>query len=147
MPPAMRRASGPQAARPDGPSLPSRPARVVPRPLTGLASLLGVKMTSPAERDPFTGPDGPAGADRRDARLAPGPARRPVRGAARDPPARGTVLPRGRPRASAVAVLTDAGGRELATACALPAFVLTDVRARLGEVCRRCVQLGCSIST
>src|SRR5438094_63517 len=41
-------------------SLPSRPARVTPRPLSGLASLLGVKMTSPAERDPFTGPGDPA---------------------------------------------------------------------------------------
>ena len=49
MPPAMPGSSG------NG-SLPSRPARVTPRPLTELASLLDVKMTSPAERDPFTGP-------------------------------------------------------------------------------------------
>src|SRR5205814_275502 len=41
-------------------SLPSQPARVTPRPLTGLARLLGVTMTSPAECDPFTGPGAPA---------------------------------------------------------------------------------------
>ncbi len=48
-------------------------------------------------------------------------------------PARRAVLPRGG-RAGAVAVLTDPGGRDLADGCALPVFVVNDVRARLGEV-------------
>ena len=36
--------------------------------------------------------------------------------------------------AGAVAVLTDPAGRELAAGCGLPVFVVTDPRARLGEV-------------
>jgi UDP-N-acetylmuramoyl-L-alanyl-D-glutamate--2,6-diaminopimelate ligase len=133
VPPAVRRASGPPAARPDGPSLPSRPARVAPRPLTGLASLLGVKMTSPAERDPFTGPDGPpvlTGVTHDSRRVRPGDLYAALPGTRQH----GAQYCREAARAGAVAVLTDAGGRELATACALPVFVLTDVRARLGEV-------------
>ena len=143
MPPAQPPASGPPPVRPDevhpdgvqpdGAGLPERPARVTPRPLTALASLLGVKMTSPAERDPFTGPDGLAGVtgvthDSR--RVRPGDLYAALPGARQH----GARFCRDAARAGAVAVLTDAGGRDLATACGLPVFVVTDVRARLGEV-------------
>jgi len=114
-------------------SLPSRPARVTPRPLSGLASLLDVKMTSPAERDPFTGPGDPAvltGLTHDSRRVKPGDLYAALPGTRQH----GARFCREAARAGAVAVLTDAGGRDLATACGLPVFVVSDVRARLGEV-------------
>src|SRR5487761_1148346 len=129
----MRRASGPPAARPADASLPSRPSRVAPRPLTGLASLLGAKMTSPAEQDPFAGAGGPpavTGVTHDSRQVRPGDLYAALAGTRQH----GAQFCREAARAGAVAVLTDAGGRDLATACALPVFVLTDVRARLGEV-------------
>jgi len=123
VPPAMRPASG---------SLPERPARVAPRPLAGLASLLGVTVTSPAERDPFTGPDGPpalTGVTHDSRRVRPGDLYAALPGAHQH----GARFCRDAARAGAVAVLTDAGGRDLATACGVPVFVVTDARARLGE--------------
>src|SRR5487761_1570116 len=128
----MRRASGPPAARPADASLPSRPSRVAPRPLTGLASLLGAKMTSPAEQDPFAGAGGPpavTGVTHDSRQVRPGDLYAALPGTRQH----GGQFCREAARAGAVAVLTDAG-RALATACALPVFVLTDVRARLGEV-------------
>ena len=133
MPPATPPASGPPAERPAGASLPSRPARVPPRPLTGLASLLGVKMTSPAERDPFPGPPGAAqltGVTHDSRQVRPGDLYAALPGSRQH----GARFCREAARAGAVAVLTDPGGRDLAMACALPVFVLADVRARLGEV-------------
>ena len=114
-------------------SLPSRPARVTPRPLTELASLLDVKMTSPAERDPFTGPGDLAavtGVTHDSRRMRPGDLYAALPGMRQH----GARFCREAVRAGAVAVLTDAGGRDLATACGLPVFVVSDVRARLGEV-------------
>src|SRR5205814_1292936 len=114
-------------------SLPSRPARVTPRPLTGLARLLGVTMTSPAECDPFTGPGGPAaltGATHDSRRVRPGDLYAALPGNRQH----GARFCREAARSGAVAVLTDPAGRDLATGCALPVFVVTDVRARLGEV-------------
>src|SRR5215472_11059330 len=114
-------------------SLPSRPARVTPRPLSGLAGLLDVKMTSPAERDPFTGPGDRAaltGVTHDSRRVRPGDLYAALPGTRQH----GARFCREAARAGAVAVLTDAGGRDLATACGLPVFVVSDVRARLGEV-------------
>ena len=114
-------------------SLPSRPARVTPRPLTELASLLGVKMTSPAERDPFTRPGDLAavtGVAHDSRRMRPGDLYAALPGMRQH----GALFCREAVRAGAVAVLTDAGGRDLATACGLPVFVVSNVRTRLGEV-------------
>jgi UDP-N-acetylmuramoyl-L-alanyl-D-glutamate--2,6-diaminopimelate ligase len=114
-------------------SLPLRPAHISPRPLTGLASLLGVRMTSPAERDPFYGPDGPAmvtGVAHDSRRLRPGDLYAALPGMRQH----GALFCREAAAAGAVAVLTDADGRDVATACGLPVFVVTDVRDRLGEV-------------
>src|ERR1700722_6205851 len=113
-------------------SLPSRPARVTPRPLTELASLLGVKMTSPAERDPFTRADLAAvtGVAHDSRRLLPGDLYAALPGMRQH----GARFCREAVRAGAVAVLTDAGGRDLATAWGLPVFVVSNVRTRLGEV-------------
>jgi UDP-N-acetylmuramoyl-L-alanyl-D-glutamate--2,6-diaminopimelate ligase len=114
-------------------NLPSRPARVTPRPLSGLASLLDVTMTSPAERDPFTGPGDPAvvtGVTHDSRRVRPGDLYAALPGTRQH----GARFCREAARAGAVTVLTDAGGRDLATACGLPVFVVSEVRARLGEV-------------
>src|SRR5215469_1033434 len=114
-------------------SLPSRPARVAPRPLSGLARLLDVKMTSPAERDPFTGPGDRAvvaGVTHDSRRVRPGDLYAALPGTRQH----GARFCREAAGDGAVAVLTDADGRDLATACGLPVFVVSDVRARLGEV-------------
>jgi UDP-N-acetylmuramoyl-L-alanyl-D-glutamate--2,6-diaminopimelate ligase len=89
-------------------------------------------MTSPAERDPFTGPGGPAvtGVTHDSRRLRPGDLYAALPGTRQH----GARFCREAAAAGAVAVLTDAGGRDLAMAAGLPVFVVTDVRARLGEV-------------
>src|SRR5579875_573420 len=113
MPPA----SGPPAApRPgagypsaSGGDLPSRPNRVTPRPLAGLASLLGVKMTSPAELDPFAGPSGPArmtGVTHDSRQVRPGDLYAALPGTQQH----GARFCREAAAAGAVAVLTDHGG-------------------------------------
>jgi UDP-N-acetylmuramoyl-L-alanyl-D-glutamate--2,6-diaminopimelate ligase len=137
----MHPASGPPAtSRPGaghwpvpGGDLPSRPGRVTSRPLAGLASLLGVKMTSPAELDPFTGPAGPArltGVTHDSRRVRRGDLYAALPGSHHH----GARFCREAAAAGAVAVLTDAGGRDLAMDCPLPVFVVGDVRARLGAV-------------
>jgi UDP-N-acetylmuramoyl-L-alanyl-D-glutamate--2,6-diaminopimelate ligase len=129
MPPA----SGTPAASGSGANMPLRPARVTPRPLTGLASLLGVRMTSPAELDPFAGPDGPARLTgvTHDSRLVqPGDLYAALPGSHQH----GARFCREAAAAGATAVLTDHGGRDLALDCGLPLVVVGDVRARLGQV-------------
>jgi UDP-N-acetylmuramoyl-L-alanyl-D-glutamate--2,6-diaminopimelate ligase len=114
-----------------GAGLPLRPSRVIPRPLTGLASLLGIKMTSPAELDPFTG--GPAkitGITHDSRQVRPGDLYAALPGSQQH----GARFCRDAAAAGAAAVLTDHDGRDLALNCALPVFVVNDVRARLGEV-------------
>jgi UDP-N-acetylmuramoyl-L-alanyl-D-glutamate--2,6-diaminopimelate ligase len=106
-----------------------RPDRVAPRPLSALASLLGVKITSPAERDPFTGPD--ITGVTHDSRLVrPGDLYAALPGSQQH----GARFCRQAAAAGAVAVLTDPGGRDLAADGGLPVFVVADVRDRLGEV-------------
>jgi UDP-N-acetylmuramoyl-L-alanyl-D-glutamate--2,6-diaminopimelate ligase len=131
-PPAASRRGGDDSRLPGG-DLPSRPRRVTPRPLAGLASLLGVKMTSPAELDPFAGPAGPARLTgvTHDSRLVrPGDLYAALPGSNQH----GARFCRQAAAAGAAAVLTDHGGRDLAMDCPLPVFVVGDVRARLGEV-------------
>jgi UDP-N-acetylmuramoyl-L-alanyl-D-glutamate--2,6-diaminopimelate ligase len=125
------------AAHPDSGRLPLRPDRVAPRPLTALASLLGVKIASPAQRDPaaldpYGGLDGPAVTGvTHDSRLVrPGDLYAALPGSQQH----GARFCRAAAAAGALAVLTDAGGRDLATASGLPVFVVSDVRDRLGEV-------------
>ena len=113
--------------------MPSRPAHVVPRPLSGLTRLLDVKMTSPAEREPFDGPGGPAsitGVTHDSRRVRPGDLYAALPGSRQH----GALFCREAAAAGAVAVLTDPDGRDVATGSALPVFVVGDVRARLGEV-------------
>jgi UDP-N-acetylmuramoyl-L-alanyl-D-glutamate--2,6-diaminopimelate ligase len=113
--------------------LPPRPSQTAPRPLSGLASLLGVKMTSPAELDPFTGPSGPAqltGVTHDSRRVRPGDLYAALPGSQQH----GARFCRDAAAAGAVAVLTDPGGRDLALDCGLPVFVISDVRDRLGDV-------------
>ena len=137
MPPASGppAASSPGAAAPSRPGadLPSRPGRVTPRALTGLASLLGVKMTSPAELDPFAGPDGPArltGVTHDSRRVRPGDLYAALPGTQHH----GARFCDDAAAAGAVAVLTDPDGKSLARHCGLPVFVVADPRARLGEI-------------
>jgi len=113
--------------------LPLRPSQIVPRPLTGLASLLGIRMTSPAELDPFAGPDGPprlTGVTHDSRLVQPGDLYAALPGSQQH----GARFCRDAAAAGAVAVLTDPGGRDLALDCGLPVFVVSDVRDRLGEV-------------
>jgi UDP-N-acetylmuramoyl-L-alanyl-D-glutamate--2,6-diaminopimelate ligase len=103
------------------------------RPLSGLASLLGVVSTGPPAPDLLTGPDGPVlvtGVTHDSRQVEPGDLY--------------AALPGGRfhgaqfcgqaAQAGAVAVLTDPAGRDRALACGLPVLVVADLRARLGEV-------------
>jgi UDP-N-acetylmuramoyl-L-alanyl-D-glutamate--2,6-diaminopimelate ligase len=103
------------------------------RPLSGLASLLGMVTSGPPGPDLFTGPDGPVlvtGVTHDSRQVEPGDLY--------------AALPGGRfhgaqfcgqaAQAGAVAVLTDPAGRDRAQACGLPVFVAADPRARLGEV-------------
>lgn len=129
----MPSASGPPRVAQPGADLPSRPAHVTPRPLSGLARLLGVKMTSPAEQEPFTGPEGAArltGVTHDSRQVRPGDLYAALPGSH----THGARFCRDAEAAGAVAVLTDPGGRDTAVNCALPVFVVSDVRARLGEV-------------
>jgi UDP-N-acetylmuramoyl-L-alanyl-D-glutamate--2,6-diaminopimelate ligase len=110
-----------------------RPERVPVRPFAGLAVLLGLKTSGQDALDAFTGLSGPAGVTgvTHDSRLVrPGdlyvalPGSR-FHGARFCPEAAA---------AGAAAVLTDPAGRDPAVAAGLPAFVVADPRARLGEV-------------
>jgi UDP-N-acetylmuramoyl-L-alanyl-D-glutamate--2,6-diaminopimelate ligase len=111
--------------------LPLRPSHIVPRPLTGLAKVLGVRMTSPAELDPFTGsPARITGVTHDSRRVRPGDLYAALPGSQQH----GARFCRDAAAAGAVAVLTDHAGRDLALDCSLPVVVVNDVRARLGEV-------------
>ena len=133
MPPATPPVSGPPGVSHAGADLPPRPAHVTPRPLSGLARLLGVKMTSPAERDPFTGTDGAAkltGVTHDSRQVRSGDLYAALPGSR----THGARFCRDAEAAGAAAVLTDQGGRAAALDCALPVFVVSDVRDRLGDV-------------
>jgi UDP-N-acetylmuramoyl-L-alanyl-D-glutamate--2,6-diaminopimelate ligase len=110
-----------------------RPERIPVRPFAGLAVLLGLKTSGQDALDAFTGQNGPTG----------------VTGITHDsrfvrPGDLYAALPGGRfhgaqfcaeaAAAGAAAVLTDPAGRDEAVRAGLPAFVVADPRARLGEV-------------
>jgi UDP-N-acetylmuramoyl-L-alanyl-D-glutamate--2,6-diaminopimelate ligase len=108
-----------------------RPQRPPARPLAGLAALLGLK---PAAGRADGGPDPAGGAitgithDSR--QVQPGDLYAALPGAQQH----GGEYAVAAARAGAAGVLTDPAGRELAAGCGLPLFVVTDPRARLGEV-------------
>ncbi len=102
------------------------------RPLSGLAALLGVVMFG-AGPDPFTGPGGPqlvSGVTHDSRRVRPGDLYAALPGSHHH----GAQFCQDAAAAGAVAVLTDPAGRELARQSGLPVFVVSDPRARLGEV-------------
>jgi UDP-N-acetylmuramoyl-L-alanyl-D-glutamate--2,6-diaminopimelate ligase len=110
-----------------------RPRNVPPRPLPGLAVLLGVTMTGPAGADPLAGPDGPlmVSGVTHDSRCAgPGDLYAALPGGSHH----GAQFCEQAAAAGAVAVLTDPDGKDLALHCGLPVFVVADPRSRLGEV-------------
>ncbi len=109
-----------------------RPDHVRPRPLAGLAALLGLRLAGPHAADP--GPPGQPGGltgithDSRSVR------RGDLYAALPGSTVHGARFCGAAAAAGAVAVLTDASGRQGAIACGLPVFVVGDPRARLGEV-------------
>jgi UDP-N-acetylmuramoyl-L-alanyl-D-glutamate--2,6-diaminopimelate ligase len=103
------------------------------RPLSGLASLLGVVSTGPPGPDLLTGPDGPVlvtGVTHDSREAQPGDLYAALPGDR----FHGAQFCGQAAQAGAVAVLTDPAGRDRAQACGLPVFVVADPRARLGEV-------------
>ena len=83
--------------------------------------------------DPFTGPGGPqlvTGVTHDSRRVQPGDLYAALPGSQHH----GAQFCQDAASAGAVAVLTDPTGRELARLSGLPVFVVSDPRARLGEV-------------
>src|SRR6266700_4086005 len=116
-----------------------RPLSVPGRPLPGLAALLGVVMATgpgagqPTGPDPLSGPAGPRrvmGVTHDSRRVRPGDLYAALSGGHHH----GAQFYLEAAAAGAVAVLTDPAGRERARHCGLPVFVLSDPRARLGEI-------------
>lgn len=105
------------------PPLSMRPTVTSPRPLSGLASLLGV----PSGGAPHTAVTGVT-IDSRQVR--PGDLYVALRGAS----AHGATFSRDAMAAGAVAILTDPQGRAAATRTGLPVLVVPDPRAVLGRV-------------
>jgi UDP-N-acetylmuramoyl-L-alanyl-D-glutamate--2,6-diaminopimelate ligase len=109
-----------------------RPDHVRPRPLAGLAALLGLRSADRHRADP--GPPGQPGGltgithDSRSVR--PGDLYAALPGST----VHGARFGDAAAAAGAVAVLTDPSGRQGAIASGLPVFVVSDPRARLGEV-------------
>jgi UDP-N-acetylmuramoyl-L-alanyl-D-glutamate--2,6-diaminopimelate ligase len=110
-----------------------RPLRTPGRPLAGLAALLGVGMSARAGTDLLTGPAGASllsGVTHDSRRVQPGDLYAALPGSQHH----GALFCPQAADAGAVAVLTDSAGRERARRCGLPVFVVSDPRARLGEV-------------
>lgn len=114
-----------------------RPRYVRPRPLAGLAELLGVRTSGRAGPGPLSAPNGSRGIrgamtgithDSR--RVGPGDLYAALPGSRYH----GARFCREAASAGAVAVLTDPAGRDQAIRSGLPVFVVGDPRARLGEV-------------
>jgi UDP-N-acetylmuramoyl-L-alanyl-D-glutamate--2,6-diaminopimelate ligase len=110
-----------------------RPERVPVRPFAGLAVLLGLRTSGQDALDAFTGQNGPSGVTgiTHDSRFV-----RPGDLYAALPGSRfhGARFCAEAAAAGAAAVLTDPAGRDEAVRAGLPAFVVADPRARLGEV-------------
>ena len=108
------------------------PRDVPPRPLSELAMLLGLSAGR-AGPDPLAGPGGPvtvSGVTHDSRRVRPGDLYAALPGSQHH----GAHFCDDAAGAGAVAVLTDPDGKSLARHCGLPVFVVSDPRARLGEV-------------
>src|SRR5215472_1951442 len=103
-----------------------RPAHLAPRPLSGLAELLGVGKTDSI-------PDGPgrlSGVTLDSRRVQPGDLYAALPGER----THGAAYCDQAVAAGAVAILTDPAGRERAARSGVPVFVLSSPRERLGDV-------------
>ena len=110
-----------------------RPRRVPLRPLAGLAVLLGVKTAGRDAPGPLTaasGSRGVCGITHDSRRVHPGDLYAALPGASYH----GGRFCAQAAGAGAAAVLTDPAGKELAIRSGLPVFVVSNPRARLGEV-------------
>ena len=109
-----------------------RPDRVSPRPLSGLAALLGLRAADPegTSRGPIGQPGGLTGITHDSRSVRPGDLYAALPGST----VHGARFCQAAAAAGAVAVLTDPSGREDAIASGLPVFVVVDPRARLGEI-------------
>ncbi|HUD39616.1 MAG TPA: UDP-N-acetylmuramoyl-L-alanyl-D-glutamate--2,6-diaminopimelate ligase [Streptosporangiaceae bacterium] len=110
-----------------------RPRYVPVRSLTGLAALLGLRRPDDSADDHSDLPNnlrGVTGITHDSGAVQPGDLYAALPGSKHH----GAEFCEQAAAAGAVAVLTDPGGRERAVASGLPVFVVTDPRARLGEV-------------
>ncbi len=108
-----------------------RPNYVPPRPLAGLAVLLGLRPADPQRANgPIGRPGGLTGITHDSRSVRPGDLYAALPGST----VHGARFCETAAAAGAVAVLTDPSGRQSAIASGLPVFVVADPRARLGEV-------------
>jgi UDP-N-acetylmuramoyl-L-alanyl-D-glutamate--2,6-diaminopimelate ligase len=103
-----------------------RPRRVSPRPLTGLAALLGLRTSGQAAGEQA----GLTGVTHDSRGVLPGDLYAALPGSS----VHGARFCEQAAVAGAVAVLTDQAGRNAAIRSGLPVFVVADPRARLGEI-------------
>ena len=109
-----------------------RPSHPDPRPLSGLGLLLGVRLTADTGDVPFSPNDSTAvsGVTHDSRAVRPGDLYAALPGSR----VHGAEFSAAAVRAGAVAILTDPDGRERAAATGAPVFVVSDPRARLGEI-------------
>ncbi len=109
-----------------------RPDHVRPRPLAGLAALLGLRPADPERvaAGPLGRPGGLTGITHDSRSVRPGDLYAALPGST----VHGARFSETAAAAGAVAVLTDPSGRQGAIASGLPVFVVADPRSRLGEV-------------
>ena len=103
-----------------------RPARPVPRPLSGLAELLGVGRAESVG----SGPGRLTGVTHDSRAVQPGDLYAALPGAR----THGALHAEQAVAAGAVAILTDPDGRDLAARAGVPVFVVSNPRDRLGDV-------------
>jgi UDP-N-acetylmuramoyl-L-alanyl-D-glutamate--2,6-diaminopimelate ligase len=106
-----------------------RPQHVPARPLAGLAALLGLRLSGSQPRDQDSGP-GLTGITHDSRAVRPGDLYAALPGSS----VHGARFCDQAAAAGAVAVLTDPNGRDAAVRAGLPVFVVSEPRARLGEV-------------
>jgi UDP-N-acetylmuramoyl-L-alanyl-D-glutamate--2,6-diaminopimelate ligase len=109
-----------------------RPERLQPRPLAGLAVLLGLRPADPdVDAAVAAGqPGGLTGITHDSRAIRPGDLYAALPGSS----VHGAQFCAAAAAAGAVAILTDPSGRQAAVSCGLPVFVVADPRSRLGEV-------------
>ena len=108
-----------------------RPAHPQPRPLSGLGALLGVKLAGGESPAALPEDQWLASGITHDSRaVRPGDIYAALPGSR----VHGAEFCADAVAAGAVAILTDPAGRDRAAACGVPVFVVSDPRARLGEV-------------